>query len=154
MSIADTLKASQWATLRELAEKAAPGPWDFDNVMVYVRFADDGDGCVARGMHKEDGAYIAAANPTTVLALLDEVERLRERVRAESASRNTFATGLLMAAEQIGEASDVRDALAAERERVRIATEALNTCAECGHVMLCCGRCKATAQDALVKVTR
>lgn len=74
--------------LRKLAEAATPGPW-------FVRHAatDDGLSEVEDGrMHglfpfnceAHDAAFIAAANPKTVLELLDEVTKLREAMRTAS----------------------------------------------------------------------
>lgn len=88
--------------LRVLAQSATPGTWDID-------YPDDGFNsddaliqrdtvgmlpiCVVEGAHPESGfdedfqkeqqanaRYIAAANPPTILALLDENEALEKRV--------------------------------------------------------------------------
>ncbi|WP_071523983.1 ead/Ea22-like family protein [Edwardsiella tarda] len=88
--------------LREVAQNATQGEWDID-------YPDDGFNsddaliqreavgmlpiCVVEGAHPESGfdegfkkeqqanaSYIAAANPTTMLALLDENEALEKRV--------------------------------------------------------------------------
>lgn len=78
------------AQLRELAEKATPGGWCIGRVMypyVHVNKDPDKDGyCEAIGStrtahgqeHDEaNAAYIAAANPQTILTLLDELESAR-----------------------------------------------------------------------------
>lgn len=72
--------------LRELAEAATPGPWivsDKDvfsaitvgssktDVCTFDIYEHRPDECA------EDAAFVAAANPQTVIALLDEIERLR-----------------------------------------------------------------------------
>ena len=81
--------------LRELAQKAAPGPWEqnlcsIDKTWLKGRIQE----CVIQengpvlAITAEDGEtaeYVAAANPVTVLALLDEIDRLRT---IESAARN------------------------------------------------------------------
>jgi hypothetical protein len=78
--------------LRTLAEAAMPGPWEDGDIepgavlhkgsvifwVLSVGNADDS---------ARDAAYIAAANPTAILALLDERDALRAALsRLESAS--------------------------------------------------------------------
>jgi hypothetical protein len=83
--------------LREVAEKATPGPWLWINTGSFFSFLvsesnhdphqciiDDG---TAWGEYGEtinpespDGVFIAAANPATMLALLDELEAKDLRV--------------------------------------------------------------------------
>ncbi|HFR1258002.1 TPA: ead/Ea22-like family protein [Shigella dysenteriae] len=77
--------------LREAAEKATPGRWEYypgntsieynvdsmvedQGSIVYV---DSGD--FTQKQTDLNGAFIAAANPATVLALLDELEAEKER---------------------------------------------------------------------------
>ena len=100
--------------LRELAQKATPGPW---KAGCLASWNADGVSCrfVYRGNDESvqtrvrikggegvngsvfdcdaDAEYIAAANPATVLALLDEIDRLRTiedaRTHAESAARRS-----------------------------------------------------------------
>lgn len=76
------------ATLRTLAEAATPGPWVAD--------APAGFGTIFAGVlgdssrwlfdpvkgTNEDAAYIAACDPQTILALLDELETLRAALEA------------------------------------------------------------------------
>lgn len=76
--------------LRELAEKATPGPWVRGNGND-VSVSESGDEAYweweeagpaqfhdARGQQASaDADFCAAANPATVLALLDEIEALR-----------------------------------------------------------------------------
>lgn len=64
------------ADLRRLAEAATPGPWEQSEGGMYVDVVDD-DSQVAEVIRRADAAFIAAANPAAVLALLDEIERLR-----------------------------------------------------------------------------
>ena len=73
--------------LRELAMKATPGPWEQINHIVFTETGDL-EWVVANarsGNSIIDAEYIAAANPATVLQLLDEVDRLRT---IEAAARN------------------------------------------------------------------
>ncbi|HHU0800888.1 ead/Ea22-like family protein [Enterobacter hormaechei] len=77
--------------LREVAEKATPGPWLWINTGSYFSFLvpqsnqdphnciiDDGSSWGEYGEtinpESPDGVFIAAANPAAVLALLDELE--------------------------------------------------------------------------------
>ena len=81
------MNAEQRATLRKLAEGATPGPWMrlFGERTVYDRMED---GCrgnvIVRADHphsKADGEnldYIAAANPSAILQLLDYIETLEK----------------------------------------------------------------------------
>lgn len=83
--------------LRKLCKSATPGPWEwccwdndsfeivsggFDSEgrvigsTVVQPDASDEEGC-GGVKRREDADYISAANPATVLALLDELDRLR-----------------------------------------------------------------------------
>ena len=80
------------AALRALAEKAAPGPWKSEQAFGGFGALLTHDGTLIFGLahgttderftDKEqvphDYAYLSAAHPAAVLALLDEVDRLRE----------------------------------------------------------------------------
>lgn len=82
--------------LRRLAGSATAGPWSIDragtnvapfNVVSPHGEAELGTYSVARGIWWEaNAAFIAAANPQTVLALLDEIDALRKE-RDEALSR-------------------------------------------------------------------
>ncbi|MBX5689011.1 ead/Ea22-like family protein [Pseudomonas aeruginosa] len=76
--------------LRRLAKAATPGPWRVQTGCSWRRIGTDhGDGDVLRPCtHPHDGwpdiaapvenlEYIAAANPKAILALLDEIDRLK-----------------------------------------------------------------------------
>lgn len=78
------------AELRRLAKAATPGEWRVQTGCSWRRIGtDNGDGDVLRPCtHPHDGwpdiaapvenlEYIAAANPKTILALLDEIDRLK-----------------------------------------------------------------------------
>lgn len=70
--------------LRELAETATPGPWSQAGAIGGVRVNGPRGNWVAGstlGTH-QDASHIAAFDPPTALALLDEVERLRTVARA------------------------------------------------------------------------
>lgn len=90
--------------LRELAQKATPGPWevvycdigrheicdgnfnaDHEHIGSFVVMADDDAESPFPIICEHDAEYIAAANPATVLALLDEIDRLRA---IKAAARN------------------------------------------------------------------
>ncbi|RAY35363.1 hypothetical protein DP193_25095 [Enterobacter hormaechei subsp. oharae] len=77
--------------MREVAEKATPGPWLWINTGSYFSFLvpqsnqdphnciiDDGSSWGEYGAvikpESPDGVFIASANPATVMALLDELE--------------------------------------------------------------------------------
>jgi len=70
--------------LRKLCKSATPGPWrSLDDIQWNECVAEIGDLHVVPNENtelsdgKNDAAYIAAANPATVLALLGELDRLR-----------------------------------------------------------------------------
>ncbi len=79
--------------IKALAKAATPGPWHCDQCSLFIfgpdggdmiASTDDGDdgpvllirGAGARLPMDENAAFIAACDPTTVLALIAEVERL------------------------------------------------------------------------------
>jgi hypothetical protein len=75
--------------LRELAERATPGPWELDGKGLWAHPKGAGWACVVVPNYEyetgvtlkyedRDADYIAAASPDVVTALLDELERLRE----------------------------------------------------------------------------
>ena len=66
--------------LRRLAQAATPGPWFSTNGTVwYVTTGGNGEPEQDKlaDSNEDDAAFIAAANPETMLELLDEIERLR-----------------------------------------------------------------------------
>jgi len=82
--------------LRKLAEAATPGPWiaGNGNVLSDTTGMSHFRPALRCGFGRPDDAeYIAAANPATVLALLDELDRLRahmdgQALQLEAAERN------------------------------------------------------------------
>ncbi len=85
MTERSTLTPERLAELRRIAEAATPGPWEVVGLAVY------GGPYALRMPHRsgrtwygvegikrrEDAEYFVAMNRNTVLALLDEIERLR-----------------------------------------------------------------------------
>jgi Ead/Ea22-like protein len=80
-------------TLRQLAEAATPGPWETDDPyivmsvqdgkIVYLANTADLDCDIYQTEH--NAAYIAAANPTAILALFDTIDAQRKLLeRAET----------------------------------------------------------------------
>ncbi|HFH0500497.1 TPA: ead/Ea22-like family protein [Salmonella enterica] len=70
--------------LREVAEKATPGNWrrtsSLFNGITVTPFSLCGEELtLAHTVEKRDAEFIAAANPATVLALLDELEHYKSR---------------------------------------------------------------------------
>lgn len=89
--------------LKALALAATPGPWVFGGAWVTRR----GDKTSIADCSRGDERYIAAANPATVLALLDEIERLEK-----DGTAMLFEAAMKAVAEQ-------RDRLKAECEGLR-----------------------------------
>ena len=105
------------ADLRRLAEQATPGPWRVAGESQTGWKIDDGDhgdvtatychGC--GGIYTEaDAAYIAAANPQAILALLDRLDDLEtdfrrefSEVRGIVADRDALAVRVAALEEQI-----------------------------------------------------
>jgi hypothetical protein len=96
MSDIDTKK------LRELAEAATqPSPWSVkrtpggrhrtDEADQFNVLDVDGMWVAKVGPAPHDAAFIAAANPQTVIALLDEIERLRAIEDAARAYRHAWS---------------------------------------------------------------
>lgn len=127
MSEVDTsAEAHDWAALRRLAEAATPGPWRAEDG---YRSPDvlDAHGLVVAATITSDmrwrddsanGAYIAAAHPAAVLALLDQRDAARAQAeRWDTEAAASRATIMRLEAE--------RDAARAEAERLREALERL-----------------------------
>jgi hypothetical protein len=83
--------------LRALALAATPGPWSAHE-RPYMGWDIDPIEPGLRGMleREADARYIAAANPATVLALLDDLTRLRAAARAFCQERTEAALLALM----------------------------------------------------------
>ena len=69
----------------EAAEGVAPSPWTFSHTSGEYRFfyevRDSGDYQVVYDMSVEEGEHIAAADPATVLAMVEEIEQFRRMER-------------------------------------------------------------------------
>lgn len=92
--------------LRKLAEAATPGAWEWgwrqdDEQAPGSVFVWDRPGIAtaiamcpryAKDTFAKDAAYIAAANPTTVLAMLEEMGALREEIARLHAQIQTLKT--------------------------------------------------------------
>lgn len=87
-------------TLRSLAERATQGPW---TVQPHEHWKSGAQVYAVRafafiaecGIGESDAAYIAAASPDVVLALLDEVERLRSLATNFENQRHATAKDLI-----------------------------------------------------------
>lgn len=114
--------------LREAAEKATPGVWVYlpkNTSIEYDYGSDDSQGSVTymdsgdftQKQTDLNGAFIAAANPVTVLALLDELEAKDRRIEEEIGRANReHHRGFMMACGHLKEHSNVHYADAAEME--------------------------------------
>lgn len=75
-------------TLRQLADRAIPGPWEEENGEVWIMRNGTANSILTgvcgddtSGQQDSDNArFIAAANPETVLALLDELEAAEKQI--------------------------------------------------------------------------
>lgn len=86
--MSERLTPERLAELRRIAEAATQGPWDRSegDTDIYIVGGCDRDvahidllGLAnARAQDRDNARHIAAFDPPTVLALLDEIERLRE----------------------------------------------------------------------------
>jgi len=68
------------AELRRLAEEATPGPWIQRHEKHYDVIWDNDGFRVCGNVKRADASYIAAADPQTVLALLDALDVAEEAV--------------------------------------------------------------------------
>lgn len=113
------------AKLRALAEAATPGPWSVGHddkecastLRAQPVLATTGkpqgrpvDVIIPFGRAHSDAAFIAAANPQTVIALLDEIERLRHDLYV---SQNTAQSERLDHISTLGQAGELERKLAA-----------------------------------------
>ena len=76
--------------LRRLAQAATPGPWEFEDVGHKYVVSKSGDGWISREVckldgstmsafrQKENGPFIAAANPAAIIEILDRLEATEE----------------------------------------------------------------------------
>ncbi|EAV2866099.1 ead/Ea22-like family protein [Salmonella enterica] len=90
--------------LREAAERATPGNWRrtsslFNGITVTPFSLCGKEVTLAHTVEKHDAEFIAAANPATMLALLDELEADKEQIKTLE-SRNRRLDGIIDAAEK------------------------------------------------------
>lgn len=99
MSTNDTPSVDE--ALRAAAEAATPGPWRVGELgevetsqgtTIVVEWAAYG----LTGQEISDAAFIAAADPSTVLAILDERERLIERVKVLTDALTTITYAFIV----------------------------------------------------------
>lgn len=115
------------AELRRLAKAATPGPWEYQAPLKIL--AADRTSIVlialSHANYREDEAnsrLIAAANPKTVLALLDEIDGLRSRLEIDE---RTPHDGIACRDETIKVLDEKCDRLKAESEALRGALHAV-----------------------------
>lgn len=75
---------SDYSELKRQAEAAYPGPWYVENGIDQVRDNADDFVCETGEDEPVNAAFIAAANPAAVLALIAEIDGLREEVEIDN----------------------------------------------------------------------
>ncbi|EDS4159350.1 ead/Ea22-like family protein [Salmonella enterica] len=105
--------------LREVAEKATPGNWRrtsslFNGITVTPFSLCGEEVTLAHTVEKRDAEFIAAANPTTMLALLDENLQLQREKDATEAVALALRDDMRQAREQL-EAAEKRIADGSKR---------------------------------------
>ncbi len=109
--------------LRALAENATPGPWEADDNQPFSR---DLQGIFAPGERRyvlkvefdeqpenpADAEFIAAANPATVLDLLDRLERAEAALERVRALEPTWHKGMYGCPQDMFSRDSIRAALA------------------------------------------
>ena len=76
--------------LRKLAEAATPGPWKYQkagDTYTHIVRAGENRFLVQFPLNQEGGnnaRFIAASNPTAIVALLDEITALRAKVKSQA----------------------------------------------------------------------
>jgi hypothetical protein len=68
------------SALRAKAEAATPGPWEHNGRAVSICREKSKLVIIADGMYYRNASYIAAANPATILALLDALAEARKEI--------------------------------------------------------------------------
>lgn len=110
---------SDYIELKRLAEAATPGPWAYDGSYVCPARTEDGTTYVelwrsiADCHQPENTKFIAAANPAAVMALIAEVESLREHKQLlvdlrEADGYESWASVLVMVDKLKAENEDLR----------------------------------------------
>ncbi|MDP5770626.1 ead/Ea22-like family protein [Pseudomonas aeruginosa] len=123
--------------LKELAERATPGPWVVDAQQSGAIFnieSESGDLCIAMSQEnpastrlemneqrRVNAEFIAAANPQAILALLDQIDGLSEELSA--CTEHPGGCGYWREAAK--RRAEERDQLRAENEHLRGALHAI-----------------------------
>lgn len=92
----------KYAELRRLAESATPGPWEsvkrseYDGSYYFlIQTQEERNGWeiaeIRMDVPHDNAAFIAAANPSTILALLDELEAAQRDARIGRLTRRVVA---------------------------------------------------------------
>lgn len=105
--------------LRELAEKANPGPWiekrdPFDVERIHVVDQDDEIICYVRGTTR-NSYFIATANPQAIIELLDRLERYEKALRFYGNEKNWDDSFLLSMSDR--EPTTIHDECGGRRAR-------------------------------------
>ncbi|HHX6500983.1 TPA: ead/Ea22-like family protein [Pseudomonas aeruginosa] len=124
--------------LKELAERATPGPWVVDAQQSGAIFnieSESGDLCIAMSQEnpastrlemneqrRVNAEFIAAANPQAILGLIAEVERLRSRLEIDERIPHD---GIACRDETIKALDEKCDKLKAENDALRGALQAV-----------------------------
>ncbi|MDK9607084.1 ead/Ea22-like family protein [Lelliottia wanjuensis] len=91
--------------LREAAERATHERWAHLNGIVYAHTEEtEWELFEGKAYRNEDAAFIAAANPATVLALLDELEALDRRNAELNSTLERWATDRAQSASELDDA--------------------------------------------------
>jgi hypothetical protein len=85
--------------LRALALAASPGPWHLFCVYADCEVWTQRCSLVAVVKHEQTAKFIAEANPTTILALLDEIDKLK----ADNAGLRKDAERLISSLDKLDE---------------------------------------------------
>lgn len=77
-----SIEAASLRKLAKLAKAATPGPWTFTAVREGwpIVSTEVPDRYLAIPKSRDDAEFMAAANPATVLALLDRIEKLEAQI--------------------------------------------------------------------------
>lgn len=127
--------------LKELAERATPGPWVVDAQQSGAIFnieSESGDLCIAMSQEnpastrlemneqrRVNAEFIAAANPQAILGLIAEVERLRADTSSMRGSLNAYSKSTKKLVKDGTRAAKERDRLKAENEALLLGMRAI-----------------------------
>ncbi|EMB3200952.1 ead/Ea22-like family protein [Salmonella enterica] len=129
--------------LREVAEKATPGTWRrtsslFNGITVTPFSLCGEEVTLAHTVEKRDAEFIAAANPATMLALLDENIQLQREKDAIEAVALALRDDMRQAREQLAAAEQEREnwRISFDNERYRADKLAAAFNAECEKLVM------------------